>query len=395
MVGLAGALVLNIGTLSRAWVDAMLIAGRAANERGDAGRARPGRRRRDGVPHRDGAADPRRGRRRGAARQRRRGRDARRRRGGGARRRVDRRRRRPGRAGARRRRDRSASSRRSPARSTTSRTATRSLAIANGHPLLASITGTGCMSSAITGCFLAVADDAVRGGRRGARRVRRRGRGRGARGARAPARSTSALYDALAALDPGDARRAGEDQRRMRVHAHRRATSRRRDAAVEAGATVVQLRVKRADGRGRRARATRASRALGVDVRRQRRRRRGDRARRRRRPSRPGRRRAPSARAAPGCCSAARRDDAASRRSRRDARLPRRRPDLGDAVEGRRRAADRARRARAHLPSRSPSRWSRSAAIDASNAAACIRAGAAGVAVIRAATDPALRGGRR
>ena len=29
--------------------------------------------------------------------------------------------------------------------------------------------------------------------------------------------------------------------------------------------------------------------------------------------------------------------------------------------------------------------------IDASNAADCIRAGAAGVAVIRAATDPALR----
>jgi hydroxyethylthiazole kinase len=34
MVGLAGALVLNIGTLSRRWVDAMLLAGRAANERG-------------------------------------------------------------------------------------------------------------------------------------------------------------------------------------------------------------------------------------------------------------------------------------------------------------------------------------------------------------------------
>src|SRR6478736_6340668 len=30
------------------------------------------------------------------------------------------------------------------------------LAVANGHPLLASITGTGCMSSAMTGCFLAV-----------------------------------------------------------------------------------------------------------------------------------------------------------------------------------------------------------------------------------------------
>src|SRR5438445_13385366 len=34
MVGLAGALVLNIGTLSPAWVEAMLAAGRAANERG-------------------------------------------------------------------------------------------------------------------------------------------------------------------------------------------------------------------------------------------------------------------------------------------------------------------------------------------------------------------------
>ncbi|MGZ4360390.1 MAG: hydroxyethylthiazole kinase, partial [Gaiellaceae bacterium] len=30
------------------------------------------------------------------------------------------------------------------------------VAIANGHPLLATVTGTGCMSSAITGCFLAV-----------------------------------------------------------------------------------------------------------------------------------------------------------------------------------------------------------------------------------------------
>src|SRR5437870_5754181 len=30
----------------------------------------------------------------------------------------------------------------------------RALAVANGHALLASVTGTGCMSSAITGCFL-------------------------------------------------------------------------------------------------------------------------------------------------------------------------------------------------------------------------------------------------
>ncbi len=34
MVGLAGALVLNIGTLEEAWVDSMLVAGAAANERG-------------------------------------------------------------------------------------------------------------------------------------------------------------------------------------------------------------------------------------------------------------------------------------------------------------------------------------------------------------------------
>src|SRR5436305_14567546 len=32
MVALAGALVLNIGTLSPAWVEAMVLAGRAANE---------------------------------------------------------------------------------------------------------------------------------------------------------------------------------------------------------------------------------------------------------------------------------------------------------------------------------------------------------------------------
>src|SRR5688500_1875484 len=34
MVGLAGALVLNIGTLEEAWVESMLLAGAAANERG-------------------------------------------------------------------------------------------------------------------------------------------------------------------------------------------------------------------------------------------------------------------------------------------------------------------------------------------------------------------------
>jgi hydroxyethylthiazole kinase len=36
----------------------------------------------------------------------------------------------------------------------------RVLAVANGHELLASVTGTGCMSSALTGCFLAAKPDA-------------------------------------------------------------------------------------------------------------------------------------------------------------------------------------------------------------------------------------------
>jgi hydroxyethylthiazole kinase len=36
---------------------------------------------------------------------------------------------------------------------------TRVLAVANGHELLAAVTGTGCMSSAITGCFLAAKPD--------------------------------------------------------------------------------------------------------------------------------------------------------------------------------------------------------------------------------------------
>ena len=57
MVGIASALVLNIGTLSRAWVEAMLLAGQAANARGipvvldpvGAGATRvPDRRRRSG-----------------------------------------------------------------------------------------------------------------------------------------------------------------------------------------------------------------------------------------------------------------------------------------------------------------------------------------------------------
>ena len=76
----------------------------------------------------------------------------------------------------------------------------RGAAIANGHPLLASITGTGCMSSAVTGCFAAVSDafaaavDAlVAFGVAGED---------AARDAKGPGSFHVALYDALAALDP-------------------------------------------------------------------------------------------------------------------------------------------------------------------------------------------------
>ncbi len=76
----------------------------------------------------------------------------------------------------------------------------RSAAVANGHPLLASVTGTGCMSSALTGCFLAVDapfDAAVHAlvafGVAGED---------AAQGARGPGSFHVALYDALATLEP-------------------------------------------------------------------------------------------------------------------------------------------------------------------------------------------------
>jgi hydroxyethylthiazole kinase len=76
----------------------------------------------------------------------------------------------------------------------------RAAAIANGDPLLATVTGTGCMSSAITGCFLAVDepfDAAV------AALVAFGVAGEdAAREAKGPGSFHVALYDALAALDP-------------------------------------------------------------------------------------------------------------------------------------------------------------------------------------------------
>jgi hydroxyethylthiazole kinase len=159
MVGLASALVLNIGTLSPHWVEAMLLAGKAANARGipvvldpvgagatgyrteaarriiDAVRVTVLRGNAGEVATLAGVAAEVRGVESVGA--------------GGA-----------------------------PAE--LARTAARQLglvasvtgpvdhvsdgetvhAVANGHPLLAAITGTGCMSSAVTGCFLAVKSEA-------------------------------------------------------------------------------------------------------------------------------------------------------------------------------------------------------------------------------------------
>jgi hydroxyethylthiazole kinase len=79
----------------------------------------------------------------------------------------------------------------------------RTIAVENGHPLLASITGTGCMSSAITGCFLAVRPDEPLAAAAEALVAFGVAGEDAAVGARGPGSFHVALYDALAALDPG------------------------------------------------------------------------------------------------------------------------------------------------------------------------------------------------
>ena len=78
----------------------------------------------------------------------------------------------------------------------------RTFAISNGHPLLASITGTGCMSSAMTGCFLAVNRDRPLEAAAEALAAFGIAGEDAAVGARGPGSFHVALYDALAALDP-------------------------------------------------------------------------------------------------------------------------------------------------------------------------------------------------
>ena len=77
----------------------------------------------------------------------------------------------------------------------------RVAAITNGDPMLASITGTGCMSSAITGCFLAVAGSPFDAAVEALVAFGVAGED-AAQEARGPGSFHVNLYDALAALDP-------------------------------------------------------------------------------------------------------------------------------------------------------------------------------------------------
>jgi len=78
----------------------------------------------------------------------------------------------------------------------------RVLAVANGHELLATVTGTGCMSSAITGCFLAAKREEPLDAAAEALAAFGVAGEDAAREAKGPGTFHVNLYDALAALDP-------------------------------------------------------------------------------------------------------------------------------------------------------------------------------------------------
>jgi hydroxyethylthiazole kinase len=79
----------------------------------------------------------------------------------------------------------------------------RVLAVANGHELLATVTGTGCMSSALTGCFLAAKPDEPVEAAAEALAALGVAAEDAAAGADGPGTFHARLYDGLSALDPG------------------------------------------------------------------------------------------------------------------------------------------------------------------------------------------------
>jgi hydroxyethylthiazole kinase len=76
------------------------------------------------------------------------------------------------------------------------------VAVANGHPLLAAVTGTGCISSALTGCFLAVEPETPSAAAVHALVALGVAGEDAAASAQGPGTFHAGLYDALAALDP-------------------------------------------------------------------------------------------------------------------------------------------------------------------------------------------------
>jgi hydroxyethylthiazole kinase len=78
----------------------------------------------------------------------------------------------------------------------------RVLTVANGHPLLATVTGTGCMSSAITGCFLAAKPGEPADAAAEALAAFGVAGEDAAAGSKGPGSFHVNLYDALANLDP-------------------------------------------------------------------------------------------------------------------------------------------------------------------------------------------------
>jgi hydroxyethylthiazole kinase len=79
----------------------------------------------------------------------------------------------------------------------------RTLAVANGHPLLAAVSGTGCISSALTGCFLAAKPEEPLEAAAQALAALGVAAEDAAVDADGPGTFHARLYDSLAALDPG------------------------------------------------------------------------------------------------------------------------------------------------------------------------------------------------
>ena len=79
----------------------------------------------------------------------------------------------------------------------------RILLVENGHPMLGSISGTGCMAASVTGAFAAVADDPVTASAAALAAFGIAGE-RAAAGAQGPYSFKTALFDEMAALQPED-----------------------------------------------------------------------------------------------------------------------------------------------------------------------------------------------